>query len=195
MPGGYEQTLDPFLWRAEKLYPDNEIVARTHEGITRYTYDEYADRTRQLSNALDGIGVGEGDRVATFCWNHHRHFETYFSVPNMGAQLHTINPLLPDEHISYIVDNADDRVIFVDPSLAEKLEGAYRGADDEFESVEQFVVMGGEGTAEATGLDAVSYEEFVEGEPTEFDAPEISEDQPAGMCYTSGTTGKPKGVE
>ncbi|TKX52386.1 fatty-acid--CoA ligase, partial [Halorubrum sp. SS7] len=108
MPGGHAQTLRPFMWRAERLYPDTEIVSRTHEGRTRHTYAEYADRTARLANALQDYGIERGDRVATFCWNHTRHFETYFGVPNTGAQLHTINPLLPDEHIRYIVDDADD---------------------------------------------------------------------------------------
>ena len=190
MPGATDQTLRPFLWRAAKLYPDREIVSRTHQGIERYTYSEYDDRTAQLANALEEYGIEEGDRVGTFCWNHHRHFETYFSVPSMGAQLHTINPLLPDEHIQYIVDNADDQLIFVDQSLAPKLAEAAADAP-EFEGVE-FVVMGDSGS---DALDATPYEAFVEGHSTAYEWPELDEEQPAGMCYTSGTTGNPKGVE
>jgi fatty-acyl-CoA synthase len=190
MPGGTNQTLRPFLWRAANLYPDTEIVSRTHEGIERYTYADYDERTAQLANALDEHGIEDGDRVATFCWNHHRHFETYFAVPTIGAQLHTINPLLPDEHIQYIVDNADDELIFVDESLAPKLAQAAAEAP-EFEGVD-FVVMSSSGT---DALDATPYEEFVDGQPTDYDWPDLDEKKPAGMCYTSGTTGNPKGVE
>jgi fatty-acyl-CoA synthase len=189
---GHSQTLEPFLWRAEKVYPEREVVARTHEGRRRYTYAEYADRTRRLSNALEEAGVDEGDRVGTFCWNHDRHFETYFGVPNMGAQLHTINPLLPDEHIQYIVEDAKDRVLFVDPSLAEKLASAYD--EDSFESVEQFVVMGSE-VPDVPLEPIVDYESFVADHASEYETPDIDGEQNAGMCYTSGTTGKPKGVE
>jgi fatty-acyl-CoA synthase len=187
-----DQTLRPFLWRAAKMYPDTEIVSRTAGGIERYDYEAYAGRVAQLAHALDDAGVGDGDRVGTVCWNDHWHFETYFAVPNRGSQLHTINPLLPDHHIQYIVENAADRLLFVNPSLLEAVGAAYE--PESFESVEQFVVMGD--SAPETDLPNVTdYESFIEGHPTEYDWPDVDEDQAAGMCYTSGTTGKPKGVE
>lgn len=167
MVGATNQTLRPFLWRAGKLYPDREIVSRTAEGLERYTYAEYEGRVARLAGALSDAGIGDGDRVATFCWNHNRHFETYFGVPSMGAQLHTINPLLPDHHIQYIVENAKDRIIFVDPSLAPKLAGAVDG--DAFASVEQFVVMASE-VPDDVGLSPVTdYESFIADHPDEYD--------------------------
>ena len=191
MPG-FDQTLRPFLWRAERLYPDREIVTRTPEGRRRSTYAEYGDRVRRLASALDVAGVDRGDRVGTVCWNHDRHFETYFAVPNAGAQLHTINPLLPDEHIQYIVGNADDRLLFVDPSLAETVASAYDA--DAFASVERIVVVG-DALPDVDLPDAITYEKFLRGHTADYEWPELPGDAPAGMCYTSGTTGNPKGVE
>ena len=192
MPGGTPETLRPFLWRAANLFPDTEIVARTHAGRTRTTYADYADDVGRLANALADAGVEPGDRVATVSWNHTRHFETYFAAPNSGAQLHTINPLLPDEHIRYIVEDASDRVLFVDPSLAEKVAGAYDA--EAFASVEQFVVIGSD-VPDVDLPGAVAYDDFVAGQDADYDWPTLDGESPAGMCYTSGTTGKPKGVE
>jgi fatty-acyl-CoA synthase len=193
MVGATDQTLRPFLWRAANLYPDREIVSRTHEGMDRTTYAAYDRRVARLANALDDAGVSRDARVGTFCWNHTRHFETYFGVPCRGSQLHTINPLLPDHHVQYIVENAADELLFVDPSMVDKLAGAFADADGAFDAVRQFVVMGSE-VPETSLEPVVNYESFLADDET-YDWPDLDEERPAGMCYTSGTTGKPKGVE
>jgi len=190
---GHAQTLRPFLSRAARLYSDRELVARTATGRVRYTYAEYADRVGRLASALQATGVGHGDRVATMCWNHDRHAEAYFAVPNLGARLHTINPLLPAADVRRIVEEAGDRLLFVDASLSDALTEAYD--PEAFASVERVVVIGRE-TPDLPVDDVVDYDAFVsDARPLSAAAyPALAGDDPAGLCYSSGTTGAPKGV-
>lgn len=185
-------TIRSILERTEKLFPKKEIVSRTASGIFRYTYADYAQRTRRLASALQSLGVREGDRVATFAWNHNRHLEAYFAIPCMGAVLHTVNIRLSPEHIAYIINHAEDRVLLVDEDLVPIIEKVR----DQIQTVKAYVIMSDKPELSATTLQsAYSYEQLLEQGDPEFVYPEdLDENAPMGMCYTSATTGNPKGV-
>ncbi|HWP64883.1 MAG TPA: long-chain fatty acid--CoA ligase [Candidatus Limnocylindria bacterium] len=179
-----------FVRRAERLFPNKQVITRTAGGAHRVTYAELAARARRLAGALSRLGVRRGDRVATFAWNTFRHLELYLAVPSAGAVLHTLNIRLFPDQIAYIVQHAEDAVIFVDDTLAAALEPLA----EQCRSVRAFVVMG-DGPLPATRLpNAVAYEELLAASPPEYDWPALDERDAAGMCYTSGTTGNPKGV-
>ncbi|CAM3851345.1 long-chain fatty acid--CoA ligase [Mesobacillus zeae] len=180
------------LERAEKFFPNKKIISRTQSGIQRFTYRETAARTRRLAGALASLGVKKGERVGTFAWNHHRHLELYFAAPGMGAVLHTINIRLSPEHISYIINHAEDKVLFIDEDLLPLVERV----KDQLPSVEAYVIMTDKQELPETTLHPVfSYEALLKqsNPATEF-IRELDENDPAGMCYTSATTGNPKGV-
>ncbi|WP_423750817.1 long-chain fatty acid--CoA ligase [Salinirarus marinus] len=189
---GSDLTLRPFLWRAANLFPEKEVVSRTHRGRERYTYGAFDDRVNALANALDALGVGPGARVGTLGWNHHRHFEAYYAVPLMGAQLHTVNVQLSDDHTEYIVNDAADDLLLVDPGgPVETLERVW----DDLESPRAVVVMDEETPALDVDVSVHAYEDLLADHAGAYGWPDLDESQPAAMCYTSGTTGRPKGVE
>ena len=184
----YPLNLSYLLERAGTMFPSNEIVTRNHDGsMFRYTYGDYYLRTKQLANALTRLGVKQGDRVGTLCWNHHRHMEAYLAIPSMGAVLHTLNLRLHPNDLSYISNHAEDSVIIVDRSLLPLLE-QFKGS---VRSLRHVIVVPDDGPTPAGYTD---YEEFIGHESTEFVYPKLDEHTAAAMCYTSGTTGNPKGV-
>jgi fatty-acyl-CoA synthase len=183
-------TLQHFLWRSTTLFPAKEIVTRRETSRHRYTYADFGRRVAQLAHALRELGIGPGDRVGTLAWNNYRHLELYFAVPCSGAVLHTLNPRLFPEHLEFVINDADDKVIFVDASIVPALQ---RVATN-LKGVKQFVIMADGPSPNGQLTPTVSYEELIGGRPTVYDRPILDERDAAAMCYTSGTTGKPKGV-
>jgi fatty-acyl-CoA synthase len=190
MQNDYPLTVRHVLERVRHFGADSEVATLKAPGdMRRAPYPEIAARADRLASALAKLGIGDGDRVGTFMWNNQEHFEAYLAVPSMGAVLNTVNIRLFPEQICYIINHAKDRVLFVDDSLAEAL-APHAG---ELGSVERFIVVG-DADAGADLPNALPYEELLAGGDESFDYPDLDERQAAGLCYTSGTTGNPKGV-
>jgi len=184
--------LPSILEYAAQYHPNRQVVDRTVEGpIHRYGYRQALARTKQIANALVEMGVRPGDRVATLAWSTHRHFELYFAVTGVGAVLHTINPRLHPDQIVWVANHAEDSVLFFDITFAEQV-AELRGR---MASVKRFVAMTDRANLPAAApCEALVYEELIARCSDQFDWPEIDEKQASGLCYTSGTTGNPKGV-
>jgi acyl-CoA synthetase (AMP-forming)/AMP-acid ligase II len=182
--------LSRILGRGAALDPNEEVVTLLADGTHRQTLKATWDRANQLAHALAGVGVKPGDRVASFMWNNYRHLELYQAVPSMGAVLHTLNIRLSPTDLEYIINHAADKVIVADEDLLPLLEPLV----DKMPTVERIIICRhGEG-GETSFASTDDYEDFISGQATEYDWPEIDENAPMGLCYTSGTTGKPKGV-
>jgi fatty-acyl-CoA synthase len=185
----YPLTLPHAFHRAERLFGDKTIVTATATGVDRTTVGAWAERTRRLGGMLDGLGLAAGDRVATFAWNTARHLELYFAIPCTNRVLHTLNIRLFAEQLTYIANHAEDQVVFADRSLL----GLLWPLVDTFETVRHVIVMD-DGKGDVPDDPRIlHYEELLSAaSPVEFDVPD--ENAAAAMCYTSGTTGNPKGV-
>ena len=185
----FQLTIPSLLRRAEQLFPNKSIVTRLPDkSVHRHSYKEFAVRTRRLAVALKQLGVRPGDRVATLCWNHYQHLEAYFGIPSMGGVLHTLNLRLSPDDLEYIVNHADDQVILVDQVLWPLFE--------KFRSKvhpRHVIVIPNGGQPIPAG--ALNYEELLAGaDPSQYEPYDHDENAAAAMCYTSGTTGRPKGV-
>jgi acyl-CoA synthetase (AMP-forming)/AMP-acid ligase II len=187
----YELSLQHVLWRIERLHQRRQVVTKRDEGIHRTSYGEMVPRINRLAGALKRVGVKPGDRVATLAWNNNRHLELYYAVPCMGAVLHTLNLRLFPQHLEFIINDAEDKVLFVDQSLLPLL----KPLQGKIPSIKTFVLMA-EGPAPAQdGLpQMLDYETLLAAESDNYPWPKLSERMAAAMCYTSGTTGNPKGV-
>ncbi|TMB47431.1 MAG: long-chain fatty acid--CoA ligase [Deltaproteobacteria bacterium] len=182
-------TITALFEHGARLYGDSEVVTAGERGVRRACFAEVAERAARLAGALRRLGIRPGDRVATFGWNTQEHLEAYLAVPSMGAVLHTLNIRLFPEQLAYVANHAEDRVVLVDASCVPLLAPVAR----ELRTVEHFVVIG-DGDAAPLGSKALRHAELLAAEAPHYDWPPLDERAAAAMCYTSGTTGNPKGV-
>ena len=176
---------------ADRRFADQEIVSFTVDNPRhRYTYRDAFSRARKLANALARHGVEQGDRIGTLAWNDYRHFELYYGVSGSGLVCHTINPRLFEDQLVFIINDAADKFLFLDPMFVGTVEALLPRLDD----APQLVILSDDEHMPETSFDAVSYEAFIADESDDYDWPLFDENTASALCYTSGTTGNPKGV-
>jgi fatty-acyl-CoA synthase len=191
MQDDFQLTVTAMLEHGTKVFGDSECVTWQGDGARRATFAEVGANAQRLAGALTGLGVGTGDRVGTLCWNSQEHLEAYLAVPCMGAVLHTLNLRLPPAQLAHIVNHAEDKVVLVDGSLLPLL----AAIASQLKTVEHFVVIGeGDTSVLGSSVPVHSYAALLADAAPTYDWPELDEKSPASMCYTSGTTGDPKGV-
>ncbi|MGY4101497.1 long-chain fatty acid--CoA ligase [Nocardia sp. R16R-3T] len=186
-------TIELYVSRAEQLFADTEIIERTGSGDIRTNYGEVIARARRLAAGLQGIGVRPGERVASLSWNTIAHFECYLGIPSGGFVLHTLNFRLPVDDLRYVIDHAEDQVVIVDPDHLDLLDEALEGLSH----VRHIVVTGPIPDTLGANIarrEVVSYAALLDAGVPDYRWPASAEKQPAGLCYTSATTGRPKGV-
>ena len=188
----WDLTIPKAILHAEKYNFDGKLVSRELDGsIISTTYGDSIKRSKKLANALAKLGVNLRDRVATIAWNNSRHFETYFAVSGMGAILHTLNPRYSPDQLIYILNHAEDEILIVDPTFIPLVESV----QDKLDTVKTIIIASAKDAIPENNLkNALSYDELIQAESDEYDWPELSEDDAVALCYTSGTTGNPKGV-
>ena len=181
------------LVHAERHHGEREIVSRRVEGdIHRYTYRDLAGRSRRMANAIAALGVSFGDRVATLAWNGYRHMELYYAASGSGVVLHTLNPRLHPDQVVWIADHAEDQVLFFDLTFLPLVEAVA----SRVKTVKAFVLMTDRAHVPATSKisNLLCYEDLIRDASPQFAWPTFDENTAASLCYTSGTTGNPKGA-
>ena len=189
-------TIGGILRHGTTVHADSEVVTATGDGMRSMSYADLGRRAAKLANALRGLGITGDQRVGTFQWNNTEHLEAYLAVPSMGAVLHTLNIRLFPEQLTYIANHAEDRVVIVDAALVDLLAKVL----PTFDTVTHVLVAGPDaasvdlGLLRSSGKEVLLYEDLLSEQPDTFDWPDVDERDAAAMCYTSGTTGNPKGV-
>ena len=187
----YPLTIDRILEHANKMYPHKQIATKCPNGsLHRYTYANLYERTKRLANVLGSLGVESGDRVGTFAWNNYQHLELYYAVPGSGAVLHTLNIRLSPEQLVYIVNHAEDKVVFIDATLLPLFEKVA----EEIDCVQHYVLFNADAGTEPNLTNVSFYEDLMAEAYDDCKWGVTDEGAAMGLCYTSGTTGDPKGV-
>jgi fatty-acyl-CoA synthase len=189
-------TVQMLLEHGRQVFPDSRVGTFDGSSMSHVSYREIADNATRLAAALASLGIVMGDRVGTFSWNNTAHMEAYLAIPSMGAIMHTVNIRLSPEQIAYVINHAEDKALLLDATLLPIIEAAL----PLLETVQHIILIGGDSGGDSSGDDSIdgfechSYDALIEQQEPSFEWPELDETQAAAICYTSGTTGNPKGV-